>query len=155
MRTVLGVFIILSVFSMTVSAQDIDTRSKFFWWRNEDVRKELDLSDEQVKKIESIFQSYKNQMQYLQDELIAKESSLKQTLQASDVSRDEVLYLTDEVEQIKAKGRMMKVDMCLEIRSVLTSKQRTELHKINQDYLQGFPKNTETVPPNIRLIYSS
>jgi len=155
LRKVLGLLIILSLFSLTVSAQDTDTRSKFFWWRNENVRKELDLSDEQVKKIEGIFQSYKQQIQYLQDELIAKEGSLRQTLQSSDVSRDEVLYLTDEVEQIKAKGRMMKVDMLLEIRAVLTNKQRTQLHKIKHEYFQGLPKNTDTIPPNIRLIYSS
>lgn len=142
MRKVFFTFITFSLLSANVLAQDPGIQNKFFWWRNEEVRKELELSIEQVEKIENIFQSFKQEIQFLKDELEAKEQSLRQVLQSPEVSRDEVLHLTDEVEQIKAKGRMMKVDMLLEIREVLTNEQRTLLHKIKHEYRKGVPKNT-------------
>jgi len=145
----------LSLLSVQLFAQDTRVQSKFFWWRNEDVRKELDLSMEQVQKIEKIFQSFKQQIQFLKDELEAKEDSLRQVLQSPEDSRDEVLHLTNEVEQIKAKGRMMKVDMLLDIREILTSEQRNQLHKIKHDYLKGVPENTDFRHIRIMMIFST
>ncbi len=155
MRKAIFTLIAFSLLSVQLFAQDTGIKSKFFWWRNEDVRKELDLSMEQVEKIEDIFQSFKQQIQFLKDELEAKEDSLRHVLQSPEVSRDEVLHLTNEVEQIKAKGRMMKVDMLLEIRQVLTSEQRNQLHEIKHDYLKGVPKNTGLRHFRILMIFST
>lgn len=155
MRKILFTLIAFSLLTLQLSAQDTRSKNKFFWWRNDDVRKELELSIQQVEKIEEIFQSFKQQIHVLRGELENKENSLRQILQSPEVPRDEVLKLTNEVEQIKARGRMMKVDMLLDIREVLTSEQRSQLHKIKHNYLKGTPENTHFRPIRVLVTFSS
>lgn len=141
--------------SVFVYAEDAVTQIKFFWWRSENVRKELDMSVEQVQRIENIFQSYKADLRHLKEQLDSKESELRTLLQSSSVQRQEVMQLTNDVEHIKANARMIKVDMLLDIREVLTLEQRERLHKIQSDFKRGFPKNSGTKQFDLLSIYAS
>lgn len=154
LRTAFYTLIVFSVLTSVLLAQDTRSQNKFFWWRSEDVRKKLELTNDQVEKIEKIFQEFKEQIYILRDELETKENELKKLLQSPEVSREQVLDLTNEVEQVKAKARMMKMDMLLDIREVLTSEQRSTLQRIKHEYNKGAPKNMYFPAVKIVLVLS-
>lgn len=107
---------------------------KYKWWKNEKIVDEMGLSEEQVRSIEKIFKSYKEQIVEYQRELNKKESELAKKLKNPDCSREEVLDITDDIEDIRASLTRIKVEMLLSVKSVLTPKQEEILHGIRARY---------------------
>lgn len=107
---------------------------KYKWWKNEKIVDEMGLSEEQVRNIEKIFKSYKEQIVEYQRELNKKESELAKKLKNPDCSREEVLNITDDIEDIRASLTRIKVEMLLSVKSVLTAEQEEILHGIRARY---------------------
>jgi len=107
---------------------------KYKWWKNEKIVAEMGLSEDQVQSIEKIFKSYKEQIVEYQKELNNKESELAKQLRNPDCSREEVLRITDDIENIRASLTRIKVEMLLSVKSVLTPKQEEILHGIRARY---------------------
>jgi len=107
---------------------------KYKWWKNEKIVDEMGLSEEQVRSIEKIFKSYKEQIVEYQRELNKKESELAKKLKNPDCGREEVLDITDDIEDIRASLTRIKVEMLLSVKSVLTPKQEEILHGIRARY---------------------
>lgn len=125
------------------------------WWRNPDVRSQLDLTNEQVDKIESIFQSYKEQIKSFHKDLSIKEEELREANKDPNTSRDKLRKLHDEVFNLRSQGRNIKVEMFLDIRETLTYKQRTELRKLKNKHRTNKPKKTIFFEENVCLTYIS
>ena len=121
-------------------------KEKMLWWRNGQIVEELQLSQNQVNDIETIFQTYKGEIKSFNKELNKKENKLRKLIQDSDSTREDVLKMTDEINTLKADGQKIKVNMFWEIREVLTPKQRTQLQLIKERYMKGKPKNTIHFP---------
>ena len=124
-------FIILSLilfYSLTAYSHGGYGRVK--WWKDADVVKELNLTEDQVDVIEQIFNSNKGQIADLNSQLKQKQSEFRSKIEDPNSSRDEVLELNDEVVQLKTKLKRLRLDMLLKIREVLTPEQRQNLHKI-------------------------
>ena len=100
------------------------------WWKDAEVVKELNLTEEQVNLIEQIFNSNKGQIADLNSQLKQKQLQFRSKIEDPNSSRDEVLELNDEVVQLKTKLKRLRLDMLLKIREVLTPEQRQNLHKI-------------------------
>jgi Spy/CpxP family protein refolding chaperone len=107
---------------------DNDTPGK--WWKNNEIVKSLELSNAQVDQIEKIFSSRKGKIKELGSNLRKKERELDNTIRNPNSSNEEVLKLSNEVEEIRGNLRKLKVDMFLQIREVLTPKQRGKLQEI-------------------------
>lgn len=107
---------------------------RYKWWKNEKIVAEMGLSEDQVQSIEKIFKSYKEQIVEYQRELNGKESELAKKLRTPDCSREEVLEITDDIENIRASLTRIKVEMLLSVKSVLTAKQEEILHGIRARY---------------------
>jgi Spy/CpxP family protein refolding chaperone len=107
---------------------DNDTPGK--WWKNNEIVKSLELSNAQVDQIEKIFSSRKGKIKELGSNLRKKEKELDNTIRNPNSSNEEVLKLSDEVEEIRGNLRKLKVDMFLQIREVLTPQQRGKLQEI-------------------------
>ncbi|MGI9534398.1 MAG: Spy/CpxP family protein refolding chaperone, partial [Thermodesulfobacteriota bacterium] len=119
-----------------------DYKNQKLWWRNKQVVEELQLTPDQVNRIDKIFKSNKGEIKAFHKELKSKENQLKNLIQNPDSTRSEVLELTDEINDIKAEGQKLKIQMLWEIREVLNPEQRIKLKELKQDYMKKRPKNT-------------
>ncbi len=104
------------------------------WWKNPQIVSELNLNADQVNSIENIFSSNKGNILSLNSQLMEKERELRKLIRNPNATQQEVLNLTDQVENIKGELRRLEVKMFLEIREVLTPDQREKLHKIKERY---------------------
>lgn len=94
----------------------------------------MELSDQQVDRIERIFDSYKERIVVNQNKLREKESELSSKLRNPECSREEVLKITDDIQSIRASLTRIKIEMFLQVKNVLTPKQEEILHNINSRY---------------------
>lgn len=126
-----GIFtILLSTYAYGFMGGDV----KYKWWKNEKIVAEMGLSEQQVRNIEKIFRTYKEQIVEYQRQLNKKESELGKKLKNPQCSREEVLEITDDIENIRASLTRIKVEMFLGVKSVLTAEQEKILHGIRARY---------------------
>ena len=132
--------LITTLITNTLLAKDY--KNQKLWWRNKEVVKELQLTPDQVNKIDRIFKSNKGEIKAFHKELKSKENQLRSLIQNPDSTRGEVLELTDEINDIKSQGQKLKIQMLWEIREVLSPEQRIKLKELKQSYMKNRPKNT-------------
>jgi Spy/CpxP family protein refolding chaperone len=104
------------------------------WWKNPKIAEEMKLTEDQADEIENIFTSYKEEIIVHQKELRQRESELLSKLREPKCSREEVMLVTDDIENIKAALTRIKVDMFLKIKNILTPEQEEALHNIRARY---------------------
>ncbi|GEM_PF-1126751 len=104
------------------------------WWKNPRIKEEMELTDKQVETIDDVFSSYKERIVLFQRELKKEEAELLNVLRKPECSRDEVMEITDHIEDMKATLTRIKVEMYLKIKNVLTQEQQTTLHNIKERY---------------------
>ena len=132
--TVILLFLFLIFEPFYFSAYGFDDEMVIKWWKNQKIVDELKLTNSQVEQIEDIFSSHKGQMLKLHSKLKKKGEELNKKASNPDSTRDEILQLTDEVEDIKGELRNLRVDMLLRIRDVLSPEQRGKLQAIQERY---------------------
>ena len=94
----------------------------------------MNLTDQQSDAIEDIFNSYREQIVVFQNELKKEETHLLDVLRKPECSRDEVMEVTDHIEDMRATLTRIKVEMLLKIKNVLTSEQEETLRNIRDRY---------------------
>jgi Spy/CpxP family protein refolding chaperone len=104
------------------------------WWKNPRIKEEMELTDKQVEAIEEVFSSYREQIIIFQRELNKEEAELLSVLRKPECSRDEVMEITDHIEDMKATLTRIKIEMYLKIKNVLTQEQEKTLHTIKERY---------------------
>jgi len=104
------------------------------WWKEPKIVNELGLTGEQVNNIERIFSSYKGQIIDLESKLKQKEAEYRKKNKDPNSSSAEIESLYNDVEEIKTRLSRLKVDMFLEIRTLLTPEQRERLQQIKSRY---------------------
>lgn len=110
------------------------------WWKDPTVAKELNLTKDQVDRIEAIFKSDKDEMEELNGQIRRKQSDLRLKIEDPNSSRDEVMELNDQVTQLKTRMKRLRLDMLLKIRDVLTTEQRQGLKKIRSKRVKNREK---------------
>lgn len=130
-----SIFILTLPFLMTASAYGYFGGEVYYkWWKNPKIAEEMELSQDQADEIESVFTSYKEEIIVHQKELRQRESELLTKLREPQCSREEVMHMTDDIENIKAALTRIKVDMFLKIKNILTREQEESLHNIRARY---------------------
>ena len=129
-RSLILFFLIVFVSSFSYGDDDIPGK----WWKHPKIAKELELTNDQVNRIEAIFSSYRPQMIDLDSKLKEKEKELRDTRKNPNSTREEISKLSDEVGGIRENMRKVRVDMFLQIRDVLTPQQRAKLEEIKSKY---------------------
>ena len=142
-------FLVISLLLITSFIVNVagagDYKKKRLWWRNKQVVEELNLTPDQVNKIDRIFNSNKGEIKEFHRELNKKENELRKLIQTPGSTRNEVLELTDEINAIKSEGQKLKVHMLWEIREVLNPDQRIKLKQLKLDYMRKRPKNSSFI----------
>lgn len=124
----------MMIFVLSIIPNAFSGGGQIKWWKNPNIVAELNLTNNQANRIENIFSSYKGNIMSLNSQLMEKEKQLRKLIRNPNATQDEVLKLTDEVENLKGELRRLEVKMFLEIREVLTAEQRDKLHQIKERY---------------------
>ena len=102
------------------------------WWKSEEIRQELELSDEAVASIEAIFQATMPDLRAAYRLLRKHQEQFDQLLEQVAVSEEEVLHEVDHLEAARAEANKARAMMLFKMRRVFTPDQRNKLDKIRE-----------------------
>jgi Spy/CpxP family protein refolding chaperone len=105
----------------------------FKWWQSEKFQHELQLTPEQIARIEETFQSSLPEFRAQKQLLDRLESELSNLI---DASKDEaaVMQQADRVEEVRSALAKARTRMLVRIRKVLTPDQRAKLATLHQEW---------------------
>jgi len=104
-----------------------------------ELSKELDLSKEQIKQSQHIFDQMKVYAVALGEQFIAKEQELDKRFSGNDIDDESLALLLSEIGALKTKLRYVHLKSHLEQKAILT-KHQVQLY----DQLRGYGKNANT-----------
>jgi periplasmic protein CpxP/Spy len=97
------------------------------WWDNPDMAKKLDMSGDQVKKMDDIFQQMRFKLIDLNGNLRKEEATLDPLMQADQPDDAKLLPQIDRVANARAELEKANARLLLSIRHVLTVDQWKKL----------------------------
>ncbi|MGE5325490.1 MAG: Spy/CpxP family protein refolding chaperone [Deltaproteobacteria bacterium] len=97
------------------------------WWKNPELTQSLGLTDDQISKMEKIFQDHRLKLIDLHAALQKQEALLEPMIEADHPDEDRVLSQIDQVAQARAELEKANARMLLDIRNVLTPDQWKKL----------------------------
>lgn len=130
-RSLILFFLIVFVPSF-IYGNDDDIQGK--WWKHPNIVKELELTNDQVNRIEAVFSSYRPQMIELNDQLRKKETERRAVIKNPNPNPKEAEKLTDEIANIRGTMVGIRGRMSLQIMYVLTPQQRAKLEEMRSKY---------------------
>ena len=102
------------------------------WWKSEEIRQELELSDEAVASIDAIFQTTMPELRSAYRLLRKHQEQFDQLLERVDASEEEVLHEVDHLETARAEANKARAMMLFKMRRIFTPDQRNKLDKIRE-----------------------
>ena len=123
-RRLSAVVLIAGVAGVDLGASQ--AQQPFFWWRAEEVKKELKLTADQVSRIDKIFESTRPELRQEMDELTRYDAKFQKLI---ETSTDEALLARqiDRVETARANLNKTRSLMIARMRLVLSPEQRQRL----------------------------
>src|SRR5574341_1898750 len=106
----ISLIFLLSFVTFCLNTHGYDGDSPGKWWKNKEIAKQLELSDDQMNRIEGIFSSNKGRIQELDSDLKKQEREFSDTVKNPNSSREEILKMNNEVEEVKGKLRKAYID---------------------------------------------
>ena len=100
------------------------------WWKDSALMKKIGVSDEQVQRIEKIFQDHRLQLIDLHAALEKQEAILEPLVEADQPEEAQVIAQIDKVAQARANLEKSNAQMLLAIRRVLTVDQWKKLRDL-------------------------
>ena len=97
------------------------------WWKNSELMQKLGVSDDQVQKIEKIFQDHRLQLIDLHAALEKQEAMLEPLIEADQPNETQVVAAIEKVAQARANLEKSNAQMLLAVRRVLTVDQWKKL----------------------------
>ena len=97
------------------------------WWQNEKIVNELDLSEDQISKINKISQANRRQLIKLRSEIQLVTLDLEAVMDAKDFDLKKAKAIVDKIDKIRSQMGQQKMNGLLEIRNVLTQDQYLKL----------------------------
>ena len=98
------------------------------WWKSEEVKAHLALTDRQVAELEEIYQATLPQLRSLDKELHALETDLSKMIDEMNVQEWEVRLQIDKVEAIRSALSKARTLMLYRMHKVMTPQQRDLFH---------------------------
>ena len=126
-------FLILFAFLLTATAfAGHHWHKKYHWWKNEDMMKELNVSEAQLSQINKIDEDYKEKFEKLHDNLMVQKDSLKAMLNDPKSSNDQLTAKYNEKLAAKNELKALKFQKKLAIRNVLNDDQIVKLGALKE-----------------------
>jgi len=98
-----------------------------FFGNPEILKNELDLSDTQIKKIQSINFKYKSKIDAFRKIIIPQQRELRRLLLSENVKLDQVKFRLKKISEINTEIRFLKIKHRIELEKILTKSQLTRL----------------------------
>jgi Spy/CpxP family protein refolding chaperone len=100
------------------------------WWKDSDLMQKIGVNDDQVQRIEKIFQDHRLQLIDLHASLEKQEAILEPLIEADQPDETQVIAQIDKVAQARANLEKSNAQMLLAIRRVLTVAQWKKLRDL-------------------------
>lgn len=100
------------------------------WWKDSALMQKIGVSDDQVQRIEKIFQEHRLQLIDLHAALEKQEAILEPLVEADQPEEAQVIAQIDKVAQARASLEKSNAQMLLAIRRVLTIDQWKKLRDL-------------------------
>ena len=100
------------------------------WWKDSALMQKIGVSDEEVQKIEKIFQDHRLQLIDLHADLEKQEAILEPLVEADQPDEGKLIAQIDKVAQARANLEKSNAQMLLAIRRVLTVDQWKKLRDL-------------------------
>ncbi len=97
----------------------------FKWWQSERFQRELQLTADQIARIENVFQSGRPELRRQKETLDRLERDLERLIDTADEAA--VMKQADRVEAIRSDLSKARTRMLVRMRRVLTAEQRVKL----------------------------
>jgi Spy/CpxP family protein refolding chaperone len=162
-RTAILLFVLAAALAVApLRAQDPDMKKLELldlpgkWWKNPKAIEKLQLTPEQVDRIDGIFLEHRKSLVDLKAKMEKQLMDFRQLAEQPEVKREEVLKLLDQISATRADIARSAILMQLDIRDQLSPEQRTELKKIREtmreelrrrDNRRRMERDDEDAPP--------
>jgi Spy/CpxP family protein refolding chaperone len=118
------------------------------WWKDDYIAQQINLTPEQIKRMDTIFEQSKLQLIDMRATLQKQEVLLEPLLSANPVDTTRTMAQIDKVAQARADLEKANAKMLLRIRGVLTPEQWTKLNERHGRRRDGFEQPpAHGVPP--------
>ena len=104
----------------------------FRWWKNEEFRKELVLTEEQTVKLEAIFQATLPTLKVQNDELEKLDAKLSKLIAAGLAEEQKVAEQVDRVEAARSALSKTRTLMMYRMRRLLTDEQNQKMKAMHE-----------------------
>lgn len=120
------------------------------WWNDPEIKKELHLTDEQVDKINEVFDSYKDEIYKSKENVKDEEKNLKNTIMDPNSMSEDIRIEAHKVIGMKSDLKKLMLEMNLGIRETLNLEQRVDYWKVIRVKLgiRKFRKERRVVRPS-------
>ena len=105
----------------------------FKWWQSDRFQRELQLTSEQISRIEEVFQAALPELRQQKKALDRLEDDLARLIDTS-ADEDHVMRQADKVEEARAELSKARTRMLLRMRRVLTADQRVKLGALHEEW---------------------
>lgn len=106
------------------------------WWR--DFQKVLAMSDDQVTRIEGVYQAALPHLRHKRDELDMLEQELSRLIK-TDADEAAIGKQSDRVEAVRAVLNKRRTLMLVHMRAILSPDQRTKLYSLREQWDRDHP----------------
>ena len=135
-RTAIALGVLLTAVPVSAS-EGLLQEHKHKWWQSEEIREQLQLTDEQASRIERIFQGTLSALRALKTDLDKVEDELSALLRDEDVIEAEVSAQIDRVELARGALSKARTLMLFRIHRALSVEQRAELKRLDRERRRG------------------
>lgn len=112
------------------------------WWQRTLVKDRLQLTSDQIEKINTIWTSYRKKIIDI-DSLIKKGIlDLENLLTQSEIGRQEAYKIADNIGRLHARHRTEQIKMAIDIRQELSQEQFQMLEEIKMELIQKIRKKS-------------
>ncbi|MGH9347123.1 MAG: Spy/CpxP family protein refolding chaperone [Vicinamibacterales bacterium] len=109
------------------------TAQGFKWWQSGRFQRELQLTTDQISRIEDLFQAALPELRQHKKALDRLEDDLSRLIDTS-AEEDVVMAQADQVEEVRSELSKARTRMLLRMRRVLTADQRVKLGALHDEW---------------------
>ena len=122
--------LVLCALAILVTSQPANATQRYKWWASEEVRQELQLTNQQTDQIESIFRSLRPKLKELAQVLRQEAEQLADVMHTMQAEEWEVTLQIDKVESARSALSKTRTLMLYRMHKRLSPEQLDGLHSL-------------------------
>ena len=124
--------LVLCALAILVTSQPANATQRYKWWASEEVRQELQLTNQQTDQIESIFRSLRPKLKELAQVLQQEAEQLADVMHTMQAEEWEVTLQLDKLESARSALNKTRILMLYRMHKILSPEQLGGLHSLSE-----------------------